>query len=179
VAVSGQQGTVAASVESDVPFVELEFPFALPDRGARRLASLRGTLDVLIPGRAERFEFTDLERAVNVAQRRAGVNVTLQQTRQNDEAREVYVRIEFDAAANALESHRGWIYKNVAYLLDAEDKRIDFGGQRVISQDQDAVSMAYLFALDRPLSEYRFVYETPSLIVRQPITYELKDIDLP
>jgi hypothetical protein len=179
VAVSGQQGTVAASVESDVPFVELEFPFALPNRGARRLASLRGTLDVLIPGRAERFEFTDLERAVNVAQRRAGVNVTLQQTRQNDEAREVYVRIEFDAAANALESHRGWIYKNVAYLLDAEDKRIDFGGQRVISQDQDAVGMAYLFALDRPLSEYRFVYETPSLIVRQPITYELKDIDLP
>ena len=56
---------------------------------------------------------------------------------------------------------------------------IDFGGQRVISQDPNAVGMAYLFALERPLSEYRFVYETPSLIVRQPIAYELKDIDLP
>jgi hypothetical protein len=179
VEVSGRQGTVAASVEGDVPFVELEFPFALPDRSARRLASLRGTLDVLIPARAERFEFADLEHATNVTQRRAGVNVTLQQTRQNDEAREVHVRIEFDAAANALESHRGWIYKNAAYLRDAEGKRLDFGGQRVTSQDPNAVTIAYLFALERPLSDYRFVYETPSLIVRQPIAYELKDIDLP
>ena len=40
VAVSGRSGTVAAAVESDVPFVELEFPFALPDRSAQRLASL-------------------------------------------------------------------------------------------------------------------------------------------
>ncbi|MHB0957637.1 MAG: hypothetical protein ACYC0X_17980 [Pirellulaceae bacterium] len=179
VKVSGGQGTVAASVESDVPFVEMEFPFTLPPRSAQRLASLRGTLDVLIPARAERFEFADLQRATNVTQRRAGVHVTLQQTRQNDEAREVHIRIEFDAAANALESHRGWIYKNVAYLLDAEGGRVDFGGQRVISQDSNAVGMAYLFALERPLSDYRFVYETPSLIMRQPIAYELKNIDLP
>ena len=41
------------------------------------------------------------------------------------------------------------------------------------------LTIAYLFALERPLSDYRFVYETPSLIVRQPIAYELKDIDLP
>jgi len=89
------------------------------------------------------------------------------------------VRIAFADPANALESHRGWIYKNSAYLLDADGNRLACGGQRVVSQETDAVGLVYLFAPTRPLSDYHFVYETPSLIIRHSVAYELKDVDLP
>ena len=59
------------------------------------------------------------------------MTVTLQQVRPNDEAHEVFVRAQFDTAANAMESHRGWIYKNAAYLLDKDGTRLDYGGQRL------------------------------------------------
>ena len=36
-----------------------------------------------------------------------------------------------------------------------------------------------LEALDKPVVEYKFVYRTPTLIIRQPMRFELKDIDLP
>jgi hypothetical protein len=179
VEISGRQGTLTAAVESDLPCVEVELPFILPDRSARRLVSLRGTLDVMLPGRIETFEFADLEKAENVQQRHAGVTVTLLQTRENDDAREIHVRIAFADPANTLESHRGWIYKNSAYLVDADGHRLACGGQRVVSQESDAVGMTYLFALTRPLSDYHFVYETPSLIIRHSVAYELKDVDLP
>jgi hypothetical protein len=179
VEISGRQGTLTASVESDLPCVELELPFVLPDRGVLRLASLRGTLEAMLPSRIERFEFDDLEHAVNVQQRRAGVTVTFEQTRKNDDTQEMHVRISFAEPANSLESHRGWIYKNNAYLIDADGNRLASGGQRVVSQEPDTVGMAYLFALTRPVSNYHFVYETPSLIIRHSVAYELKDIDLP
>ena len=121
----------------------------------------------------------DLEHAENVQQRHAGVTVTFEQTRENDDTQEMHVRISFADPANSLESHRGWIYKNNAYLVDADGNRLAYGGQRVVSQEPDAVGMAYLFALTRPLSDYHFVYETPSLIIRHSVAYELKDIDLP
>lgn len=179
VEVSGRQGTLTAAVESDLPAIELEIPLTLPDRSARRLALLRGTLEALMPGRVEQFTFTDLETAENVRQRHAGVTVTLEHTRQNDETREIQVRVAFADAANALESHRGWIYRNPAYLVDGDGNRLACGGQRVVSQETDAVGVAYNFALTRPLADYRFVYETPSLITRHKVAYELQDVELP
>lgn len=178
-AVQGSEGTLSASLEGDIPFVELEYPFALPDRQAKRIATLSGTLDALLPGEVERFEFDNLDKANQVAQKRAGVTVTLQQVRQNDEAQEVLVRVQFASAAGALESHRGWVYKNLAYLVSQDGARLEYGGQRLMSQEENAIGIAFVFAPERPMSEYRFVYETPSMIVSQPVKFELKDIELP
>jgi hypothetical protein len=179
VEVSGRQGALTASVETDLPWVELELPFALPDRSAHRIALLQGTIDIMLPGPIERFEFKDLGHAVHAQQHRAGVTVELEQTRANDDAQEVHMRVSFADAGRSLESHRGWIYRNSAYLLDPEGNRLVCGGQRVTSQESDAVGMVYLFALTRPLADYRFVYETPALIMSRSLSYELKDIDLP
>jgi hypothetical protein len=178
-AVQGSEGTLSASLEGDIPFVELEYPFALPERQAKRIVALSGTLDAVLPGQVERFEFDKLDQANQVPQKRAGVTVTLQQVRPNDEAQEVFVRVQFASAAGALESHRGWIYKNVAYLTSQDGERLEYGGQRLMSQDENSVGIAYVFAPERPMSEYRFVYETPAMIVSQPVSFELKDIELP
>jgi len=179
IAVASTRGTLTASVESDLRFVEMELPFALPDRSAQRIAALRGNLDVMLPGPVERFEFKGLADAREVEQRKAGVTVTFRETRANDETFEMQIYVAFADPGNALESHRGWIYRNNAYLVDADGNRVACGGQRVVSQEPDAVGMVYLFAVSRPLSDYSFVYETPSLVMRRSVPYELKDIDLP
>lgn len=179
VEVSGRPGALTASVETDMPWVELELPFDLPDRSAHRIASLQGTIEIVLPGPVERFEFKDLEHASHIQQSRAGVTVEVEQLRANDDAQEVYMRVSFADAGKSLESHRGWIYRNSAYLLDPDGNRLVCGGQRVTSQESDSVGMVYLFALTRPLADYRFVYETPALIMRRSLSYELKDIDLP
>ncbi len=173
------RGRLTAAVESDLSVLEMELPLQLPSRDAEFIASLQGTFDVMIPGKSEAFEFRDLANAKGQQQRRAGVTVTLDETRKNDDIDELILRVEFDEASNALESHRGWILKNEAYLVDAAGTRVDYGSYRVIHQDQRSIGIAYLYALDGPLSDYRFVYETPSLVVRQPMQFTLKAIALP
>ncbi len=177
--VDGVGGRLNATVESDVPVVDMEVPLELPDRGARSIASLQGTFEVMIPGQIETFSFAGLDRQEEQKDRRAGVTVTLKEVRKNDDVQEVRVQIQFDEASNALESHRGWIFKNEAYVTDTSGKRIEQGGRRLISQDEDSIYIAFMFVLDQPLADYKFIYRTPSLIIRQPMRFELKDIDLP
>jgi len=179
IAADGTTGRLSASVESDVTQVEMELPLQLPDRGARRIASLKGTLLALLPGRVEEFRFSGLDGTADVRQRRAGVAVTLRRVLKSERISEVQLRIQFDEAANALESHRGWILKNPAYLVDSAGQRLEHEGQRLLDRDASGIDIAYQFAPPRALSDYTFVYETPTLILQREIPFELKDIDLP
>ena len=56
---------------------------------------------------------------------------------------------------------------------------IEHGGRRLIGQDENSIQVRFMFALDQPLADYQFVYRTPSLIIRQPMHFTLKNIDLP
>ncbi len=173
------RGRLTAAIESDLSMIEMELPLKLPPRDAEFIASLQGTFDVMIPGRKEVFKFPELEKAEGRQEKRAGVTVTFDKTRKNDDIDEIILRIEYDEASNALESHRGWILKNGACLIDAAGGRVEYGSYRVINQTANSIQIAYLFALGRPLSDYQFVYETPSLIIRQPMQFTLKKIALP
>ena len=161
VEISGRQGTLTAACRKRPAVRGDGTAVCAAGPQARRLASLRGTLDVLLPGRVERFEFADLEQAANVQQRHAGVTVTLEQTRENDEAQEVHMRVRIRCGRQRPGIASRLDLQERAYLVDADGKRLACGGQRVVSQEADGVGMAYLFALTRPLSDYRFVYETP------------------
>ena len=44
--------------------------------------------------------------------------------RKNGDIYDVSMRVRFDRAANALESHRGWIYDNECYMVDGKGRRI-------------------------------------------------------
>ena len=49
--------------------------------------------------------------------------MTVESCRKNGDIYDVSMRVRFDKAANALESHRGWIYNNECYLLDPKGQR--------------------------------------------------------
>jgi len=163
----------------DAPAVKLDLPFRLPPRDVQQIANLKGKLTAMIPGKIETFRFAKLGEAKNVEQRIAGVTVTLEQVRKNNEVWDVRMRARFDDAGDALASHRTWIFDNEAYLEGPDGKPIPFSTYETTLQGKNEVGVAYLFDADKPLKGLTFVYKTPGTIVSSEFEYELKNINLP
>ncbi len=186
----GQGGTLAVAdpeMEVGVPTsgantVEMVIPLKLPPRDVEKIASLQGTLMAMIPGRTETFTFENLLEQRDgkpVKKRIAGATVTLDRVRQNNAVWQVYMRVRFDEAGKALESHRGWIYDNEAYLEGPDGKPIEPDSFETTRQTANEIGIAYLFVLDDPPEKHKFVYKTPGIIVTTGFDYEIKDIRLP
>ena len=178
-AVDDPQATLEVPVEGRMTAANLAYVFRAPPRGVERIAAMRGTLRAVIPGKAAAFRFDGLIEARNVRQRIGGATVTLEQVRRSGEFWEVAVRVRFDDAGPALQSHRGWIFNNPAYLETPDGRKIEYARFDTTRQAANEVGMAYLFALDGPPERLRFVYETPVLVLSVDLPYELKDIPLP
>ena len=159
--------------------VELLLPWKLPPRQVREIARLKGTLMAMIPGRIETFRFGNLLAAKHVEKRVAGVTVTLDRVEKSGDLWQVSMRVRFDYPGDALESHRGWILENEAYLEGPDGKPIPFSARNMDRPAANEVGMVYGFALDGPPTKHVFVYKTPTAIVTTGFDYELKDIKLP
>ena len=179
--VDGSEGNLEVPVEGTNAAVELEIPLMAPDRSVKQIASLKGKLTAVVLGRVEEFEFDNLETAKNAEQERGGVVVTLERFRRNGEIFEGEFRVRFDKAANALESHRGWIYNNECFLTDPKGRRIENAGLEATLLDVNEVGLIYRFDVPdlQSMKGYRFVYSTPAAIIKVPVEFELKNIDLP
>lgn len=164
------QGTQAA---------EIVLPFSLPPREAKRITTLRGKLRALVPGRQVKFQFDGLPGAAGRMERRGGVQVTLDDVRKNNAIWELHMRLTLDENSEALQSHRGWIFQNLSYLVDKDGQQVDNAGFETTRQTANEVGVAYLFDLPKGVEGLSWVYETPAAIVEVPVEYELKDIELP
>ena len=171
-------------IDSDMRSVELPVQFDLPERGVKKIASLKGKLSVLLPGKQETFRFTGLDKAKKVERRKANVAVVLDEVRKNNAVWEIRVRVVFDKTSGALESYRGWVFNNPAYLESAakgkeEKETIRYAAMETTRETENEVGVAYLFDVPDGLKGYTFVYRTPTAIVSMPLEYELKDLELP
>ncbi len=127
-----EEGTHEIPIEGTNSGVETMLSMSLPSRAAKKLKTISGKFTAVIPGRVETFEFGDLANAKNASLERGGAIVTLEQSRKNEDLEEVRIRLKFDKSANALESHRGWIYNNENYLIDAAGNKIESGGSEAV-----------------------------------------------
>ncbi len=172
-------GEPEVSADANVSATEVVVPLRLPDRSIKKIATIKGRLEVLAQGRVETFEFIDLDRAKEVEQKRAGVAVVLEQVRKNQDVYELRMRVVYDSASNALESHRGWILDNPAFLIDPSGVRVETAGLEVTQQKEDEVGLSYKFVIEGGFRGYKFVYKTAAALVQLPVDFELKDIELP
>jgi len=174
-------GERTLNVEGTTSSVKIEIPLELPHQEATKLTSVAGTLTAVLPGRHEPFSFSlnPKTQAPPTQQRRAGVIVDLQQAVAMEERIGVQVKITYADAGDAFASHRGWLNHNAAYL--------SIDGQRILGTphrktlQQTAQSVTYLFRFDctAPLSELKFHYHTPALLLHKQIDFEIHDIPLP
>jgi hypothetical protein len=183
---SGEQLEVTqpdAVLDVEVPTgtqaAEIVLPFALPPRDAKRITTLRGKLRALVPGRQVKFQFDDLANAAGKTERRGGVQVTLDDVRKNNAIWELHMRLALDEDNEALQSHRGWAFQNLSYLVGKDGEQIDNAGFETTRQTANEVGVAYLFDLQKGIEGLTWVYETPAAIAELPVEYELKDIELP
>jgi hypothetical protein len=174
------EGEQEYGIEATDLMKEIDIQLGLPARSISKVASLKGTFTALVPGRVEKFEYSGLDKAKNVAIQRGTCVVTFEQLRKNDEVHEVRLRLKFDEAANALESHRGWIGNNPAYIIDAKGNKIDSGGFSPSLVAENEAVLVYIFDLSEiDIARCRFVYETPAALFKVPVEFELKDLELP
>ena len=173
-----EEGAIEITVSPGSLAEEMRIPFVLPDRGVRQIASLKGKFTALLPGKMETFRFADVQKS-NQQASRAGVTVILEQTRKNNDLWEVRVRVRFDDPSGSLQSHYDWVLNNEVYLQGPDKQPITPDAAETTRRTDDEAGMAYLFAVDGALKGYSLVYKTPSVIVSLPVTYEMKDLDLP
>lgn len=178
-AVDGRQAQLEVPIRPDTMAVPLVIPLVLPGRDVTQIGRLEGSLTALVPGKVETFRFEDLEDAKDVEKRVAGVTVVLDRVRKNNSIWDVGVHVRFDNAEDALASHRNWIFDNEAYLENPQGERVAYDAFETTRQTENEVGVAYLFAVDGPLTGYKFVYKTPGLILSRTIDYQVQDIPLP
>ncbi len=182
VAVANTQTVLNVEVQPGSHATELTIPLVLPPRSVTKLASFKGKMSALVPGRLVEFKFQDLDqpKTQGTRQERGGVEVVLNSIRKNQELWEIHMRLKVNSAETGLESHRGWVFQNLTYLLNQQGEIIDHAGFETTMQSETEVGLAYFFDLpDKDLRQYTWVYRTPASIVRMPVEYELKDILLP
>jgi hypothetical protein len=158
---------------------EIMLPLTLPDRQAKKIASLKGKLHVLVPGRHAKFQFENITKSVGKSQNLGGVQVTLDDVRKNGAVWEIHMRFGLDESQGSLEKHRDWVLQNLSYLVDKDGKRIENAGFETTRQTASDVGAAYFFDAVNELDGLTWVYETPAAIVDMPVSYELKDVELP
>jgi len=177
--IGSKRASLEVPVKNAIPAAEVQVPLALPERSVTRIASLEGQLSALVPGRVEAFVFNNLGAAEPVEQSRAGVTVVLEQVRKNVDVYEVRLRVRFDEAQNALESHRNWIDNNEAYFVGPDGQRFEHAGLQAFRQAENEVGAGYLSDREGGLAGCKFVYKTPAILIQMPVAFELKNIPLP
>ncbi len=166
-------------VTPDSTAVQLDIPLVLPPRDVKKIARLKGSLTALLPSKLETFRFENLEEAKNVPQRMAGVTVVLEQVRKRGALWEIRIRVRFDEAGGALESHRTWIYENEVCLETPDGQSITQFSSEHSVPSKNEVGSAYLFNVDGPLTGYVLLYKTPAMILSTSFDYEFREIELP
>ena len=178
-AVSQPEAVLDVEVPDGTQAAEIILSFELPPRDVKKLTQLKGTLRALVPGRRVKFHFDDVAKLAGNTQRRGGVRVTLDDVRKNNAIWEIHMRVALDEDNDALQSHRGWVFQNVSYLVGTDGEPIDNAGFETTLQTRNEVGVAYLFDLPDGVEGLSWVYETPAAIVELPVEYELTEIELP
>lgn len=178
--VTESAGDMQFPINIDTKSVEIPVQFQSPERNVRRIASLKGKLTAMLPGRTETFRFTNLDKTKRVDRKRAGVTVALESVRKNGAVWEIRVLMSFEKATGALESHlsTGWVSTNFAALEGPNNQSIPYAGLETTRETETEAGMAYYFDVPS-LKGHTFVYKTPTAIASLPVEYELKDLDLP
>jgi hypothetical protein len=179
-------------LKATTPLATLEIPLNLggsssqvdlqlekPTRSAQKISKLSGELVIAVPGELHQYVFKRFGNGARQTEKYGDVTVTLEGARRNGAVYEIRVLASFGDARGALESFRGWILSNQAYLLDANDKRLENVGLQTYAVTPDSVGIAFLFQINNDPDSYRLVYESPAAITKQTLAYELNDIELP
>jgi hypothetical protein len=156
----------------------MDISLAMPAQPPNEIALLKGSLRAMVLGKVETFRFLDLLKGKQ-KKRIAAATVQLDEVRKNGDSWEVFVRLRFDDAGDALESHRNWVLQNEAYLEDANGKPIQPDSMESTLRTKNEIGVGYVFALPDSPKNLAFVYKTAGMIVTKVFPYEVRGVKMP
>ncbi|MBS0207475.1 MAG: hypothetical protein JSS27_00840 [Planctomycetes bacterium] len=169
---------------------EFDVWLPIPPHGSRRISSLKGEFQLQIPGREADFRFKNLAGERSLEQRQAGVTVALESVVAKPVVRpaggqpalrpwEVSLRVTFDKAGQALESHRNWTDDNPLWIETPDGQRLDPLAQTTTRQSDREFGVSFTFQREQGLDNCTLVYRTPTAIIDVVVPFELKGLELP
>lgn len=187
-AVEVEDGELAAANPQAAPEIPLNYGGSTtqvdlllerPDREVKELKKLTGEFVIAVPGQSHKYEFKKFGNGARQSQKFGDVAVILEGSRRNGSVYEMRVKVEFGNSQGALDSFRGFILSNKAYLLGENGGRLENVGLQTYAITNNSVGIAYLFQINGDPNDYTLVYESPSSVSKQTVEYELSDIPLP
>lgn len=158
---------------------QIDLQLQRPARNVTAIKKLSGEFLIAVPSERHQYEFTKFGNGARQSEKFGDVTVVLENCRRNGSVYEVRILVEFGNSQGALDSFRGWIMSNEAYLLDPRERRLENVGLQTYAVTGNSVGIAYLFQINGDPDDYKLVYESPAVITKQAVTYELLDIELP
>jgi hypothetical protein len=178
-AVTDESDDVALRPEN--PAAEVNLNLVAPARTAKEIASFKVKGEVTLPAGLKTFKFKSLT-AKDETIKEGDVAVTLESTSVEEAVWRVSVTVAYPGGTGpAFESYQQGLFNNRLWLLKADGSRFEHnGGFNNTGSDEGKLSFEYLF-VDVPgkLSDYGFVYETPSKVVTIPLEFEFTKVPLP
>ncbi|MEO0530054.1 MAG: hypothetical protein AAF266_05670 [Planctomycetota bacterium] len=185
--------------------LEMNLSLVLPERGVERIDSIAGRMTAMIPATTREFRVEQVGAAeLPVVQEFGDAVVSLERFRKQNAIWELHMRLTLKNAGDSLASHRGWVFQNSSYLIDADGKRYEHAGFETTMQTSDEIGVAYLYDLsggdiygfgfddaavdpgdedaepsEIDPKELTWVYETPTGVYTVPVDWKLGPIDLP
>lgn len=175
--------------------IPVQFDYLLPraddpdDKAAPTKINLSGRIALQLAAGTERIVFDKTSQTPGASRRRGGVTVRLREVKFEplaDAAKpaaplraEIGVAVSYDTGGPAFESHRTWMFHNAVYLETEAGRRIDFTEYDTNQQADGAVAVGYRWdKLPAPATQYKFVYEAPTLILDLPLDVKLEGIKI-
>jgi hypothetical protein len=158
---------------------QIDLQLQRPLRAATKLTKLSGEFVFAVPSEKHKYIFKKFGNGARQSEKFGETTVTLEGARRNGKVFEMRVVVEIGNDQGALDSFRGWVLANEAYLLDPMERRLENVGLEMYGVAANSVGIAYLFQINGNPDEFQFIYESPSSITRQTVKFELQDIELP
>ena len=178
VAMTRPETVLSGIVQPQISQLEFSVPLKRIARDVDEIKTMTGRIEAVLPGRKETFRFPpfatiDKPRKIS----RAGVNVICRQWQRNEDLYGVTLTVGFDESAGPVESHLNWLYDNEVHLEDEAGELSDPVAYEAIGTNEEGLTIEYFFLTDP--SKCRLVYKSPGAIARIPVTFTIKNIQLP
>jgi hypothetical protein len=161
-----------------------------PKRSANKLSLFKGSISVLGPGKMLLFSFDKLaplpKGQAGPSKTQDDVTVQLRQFdvegEKNDQRWTVGLSLEYPADSPDFESFEQWLVNNEAHMerLNKPKEVMTHSGYESDVREKKAY-LRYYFTEDNmgDPKDWKLVYQTPGQILRLPVNFEFKDLELP
>ena len=183
------EATLELPLDANNPGLQLRLDFQSPTNRVPRAIELAGSADVWLAAGSLKFLFDGSTPPRPITKRRGGVAVVFTSARitttgdgRHDAT--IDVTVQYESGGPSFESHRLWMLYNRAYLV----QKTDTASARRVAHDRfdtprlgnGIARLVYHFKdLTGPPTQWRFVYEAPTQIVKVRVPLEFARWTIP